>query len=139
MSTPNVDTRVRLTRGDVLKSWLLWLFFSSSGYNYERLMATGMAQTMTPAIRRLYHKPEDIKAALKRHLIFFNTENQWGACIPGIMMAMEEERANGADIDDEAINSVKIGLMGPLAGIGDTIDQGAWVPILLALGIGIPG
>ena len=130
---------VHLTRGDVIKSWLYWIFFIQSGYNYERLQATGFAQAMTPAIRRLYHTPEDIKAALKRHLVFFNTEPQWGAVIPGIVLAMEEERANGAEIDDDAINSVKTGLMGPLAGIGDTLDQGTITPILLALGIGIAG
>ena len=128
-----------VTRGDVIKSWLLWLFFIQSGYNYERLQATGFAQAMTPIISRLYHTPEDIKAALKRHLVFFNTEPQWGAVIPGVVIAMEEERANGADIDDDAINSVKTGLMGPLAGIGDTLDQGTITPILLALGIGIAG
>ena len=94
---------------------------------------------MTPIISRLYHTPEDIRAALQRHLVFFNTEPQWGAVIPGVVIAMEEERANGADIDDDAINSVKTGLMGPLAGIGDTLDQGTITPILLALGIGIAG
>ncbi|MGD0862129.1 MAG: PTS system mannose/fructose/sorbose family transporter subunit IID [Candidatus Limnocylindrales bacterium] len=133
------EKRERLTRGDVIRSWLYWIFFIQSGYNYERLQATGFAQAMTPAIRRLYHTPEDIKAALKRHLVFFNTEPQWGAVIPGVVLAMEEERANGADIDDDAINSVKTGLMGPLAGIGDTLDQGTITPILLALGIGIAG
>jgi PTS system mannose-specific IID component len=134
------ENRERITRGDLMRSWLYWLFFIQSGYNYERLQATGFAQTMTPVIRRLYHTPEDIKAALKRHLVFFNTEPQWGAVIPGVVIAMEEERANGAvDIDDDAINSVKTGLMGPLAGIGDTLDQGTITPILLALGIGIAG
>lgn len=128
-----------VTRGDLIKSWLLWLFFCQSNYNYERLQATGFAHSMTPIIRRLYHTPEDIKAALKRHLVFYNTEPQWGAVVNGIVIAMEEERANGADIDDDGINSVKTGLMGPLAGIGDTIDQGTITPILLAIGIGIAG
>jgi mannose PTS system EIID component len=130
----------KVTRGDLIHSWLLWLFFAQGNYNYERLQATGFAHAMTPIIRRLYHTPEEISAALKRHLVFFNTEPQWGSPILGATIAMEEQRANGAtDIDDEAINSVKAGLMGPLAGIGDTIDQGTITPILLALGIGIAG
>ena len=137
-SAPAPDLQ-RITRGDLIKSWLLWLFFCQSNYNYERLQATGFAHSMTPVIRRLYHTPEDIKAALKRHLIFYNTEPQWGAVVNGVVIAMEEERANGADIDDDGINSVKTGLMGPLAGIGDTIDQGTITPILLAIGIGIAG
>jgi hypothetical protein len=63
----------------------------------------------------------------------------FGSAINGAVIAMEEQRANGADIDDEAINSVKTGLMGPLAGIGDSISQGTITPLLLALGISIAG
>ena len=59
--------------------------------------------------------------------------------VHGTVIAMEEQRANGAAIDDDAINSVKSGLMGPMAGIGDTLSQSTITPILLALGIGIAG
>jgi PTS system mannose-specific IID component len=92
---------------------------------------------MTPIIRKLYDTPDEIKAALKRHLVFFNTEPNVGGIIHGAVIAMEEQRANGADIDDDAINSVKAGLMGPLAGVGDSISQGTITPILLSIGIGI--
>jgi PTS system mannose-specific IID component len=129
----------RVTRGDLIRSWLLWTFFSHSTYNYERLQAVGFAHSMTPIIRRLYQTPAEISSALKRHLVFFNSDPVIGGVIHGAVIAMEEQRANGAPIDDDAINSVKTGLMGPLAGIGDTIDQGTILPILLALGIGIAG
>jgi PTS system mannose-specific IID component len=94
---------------------------------------------MTPIIRRLYTTEDEIRAALKRHLVFFNTEPNFGNIVHGTVIAMEEQRANGAAIDDDAINSVKSGLMGPLAGIGDTLSQSTITPILLALGIGIAG
>ena len=128
----------QITRGDVIKSFWLWTFFSHANYNYERLQGTAFAQAMTPIIRKLYHTPEEISAALKRHLVFFNTEPNVGGVIHGAVIAMEEQRANGAtDIDDDAINSVKTGLMGPLAGVGDTITQGTITPILLSIGIGL--
>lgn len=133
------EPAVRLTRGDLLRSWALWTFFSQANYNYERLQGTGFAHAMTPIIRRLYHTEDEIRAALKRHLVFFNTEPNFGNVIHGTVIAMEEQRANGAAIDDDAINSVKSGLMGPLAGIGDTLSQSTITPILLALGIGIAG
>jgi PTS system mannose-specific IID component len=129
----------RLTRGDLLRSWVTWTFFSQANYNYERLQGTGFAHAMTPVIRRLYTTPDEIRAALKRHLVFFNTEPNFGNVVHGAVIAMEEQRANGAPIDDDAINSVKSGLMGPMAGIGDSITQGMVTPILLALGIGIAG
>ncbi len=129
--------KVSLSRGDVRRSFWLWTFFSHANYNYERLQGTAFAQAMTPIIRKLYKDPEEIKAALKRHLVFFNTEPNVGGIIHGAVIAMEEQRANGAPIDDDAINSVKSGLMGPLAGIGDSISQGTITPVLLSLGIGI--
>ena len=89
---------------------------------------------MMPAIRRLYSKKEDQAAALKRHLEFFNTQPWIGSAIMGVTAAMEEERANGAPIDDGAINGVKVGLMGPLAGVGDPIYWGTARIILAALG-----
>ena len=128
-----------ITRGDLHRSWLLWTFFAHANYNYERLQATGFAHSMAPVIRRLYSAPADISAAMKRHLVFYNTEPIIGGAINGAVIAMEEQRANGAEIDDEAINSVKTGLMGPLAGIGDSLSQGTITPILLALGISIAG
>lgn len=73
--------------------------------------------------------------ALKRHLVFFNTEPfHAGIAVLGLVAALEEEKAAGAEITGDEINSLKIGLMGPLAGIGDAWFQGLMFPILLSLG-----
>lgn len=126
-----------LSRNDIFKAWVRWLFFSHSTYNWERMQGMGFAHAMTPIIKKLYTTKEDITAALKRHLIFFNTQPDIGGVVHGIVIAMEEERAAGADITDDAINGVKVGLMGPMAGIGDTVQQGIVIPILLAIGMSI--
>lgn len=125
----------KLTKKELRRSFWTWQFFSHANYNYERLQAGAFAHAMGPIIRALYEKKEDTIAALQRHLTFFNTAPNWGAIIHGIVIAMEEKRANGADISDEAISSVKTGLMGPLAGLGDTLTQGTIIPLLLAIGI----
>jgi PTS system mannose-specific IID component len=135
---PLLKQRKGVTRTDVLGAWFRWLTFSHSCYNYERMQGLGFAHSMTPIISRLYDTKEEIAAALKRHLVFFNTEPNVGAVVHGVTLAMEEERASGtAEITDEAINSVKSGLMGPFAGIGDSLTQGLVTPTLLALGIGL--
>jgi len=126
-----------LERSDLIKAWVIWEFFSHALYNWQRLQGTAFAHLMVPVIERLYDTKEDISAALKRHLVFFNTQPTFGAIIPGIAVALEEERANGAEISDEAINGLKTALMGPLAGLGDTLQQGLLVPIMLSLCIGI--
>ena len=85
--------------------------------------------------QKLYPGREEKIAGLQRHLTFFNTNPNVGTVIHGAVVSMEEERANGAEISDEAINAVKTGMMGPMAGIGDALDQGVIIPLVVALGI----
>ncbi|RLC88314.1 MAG: hypothetical protein DRJ03_03030 [Chloroflexi bacterium] len=126
-----------LTQNDVFRAFVRWLFFSHSTYNWERMQGMGFMHSMTPIIKKLYKSKKDISAALKRHMVFFNTQPDAGGVIHGIVIAMEEERAAGADISDDAINAVKTGLMGPMAGIGDTLQQGILIPIALSIGMSI--
>lgn len=125
---------VKLQKKDLVRSWLLWVTFGQTCYNYERMQGLGFCHSMKPIIERLYKNKEDRAAALKRHMTYYNTENNWGAAIAGITASMEEEKANGAEIDDEAINGIKTSLMGPLAGIGDTVTQSLVKTILLSIG-----
>lgn len=130
--------RKKLSKIDIIKAFWRWTFFSHANYNYERLEATGLVFAYKHIIKKLYGDDKEAYiAAIKRHMQFFNTEPHIGGIIPGIIIAMEEERANGEPITDEAINGVKTGLMGPFAGIGDTLWQGTLTPILLAFGISI--
>ena len=103
-------------------------------WNYERMQNLGWAYSLIPAIKKLYTNKEDQAAALKRHLEFFNTHPYVAAPIMGVTLALEEEKANGTEIEDAAIQGVKIGMMGPLAGIGDPVFWFTIRPILGALG-----
>ena len=108
--------------------------FLQGSWNYERMQNLGWAYSLIPAIKKLYTNKEDQAAALKRHLEFFNTHPYVAAPIMGVTLALEEEKANGTDIEDAAIQGVKIGMMGPLAGIGDPVFWFTVRPILGALG-----
>ena len=127
------ENQKKLTKGD-LRSMYWRSTFLLGSFNFERMQSMGFCVTMIPAIKRLYSKKEDQAAALKRHLEFFNTQPWIGSAIMGVTAAMEEERANGAKIDDGAISGVKVGLMGPLAGVGDPIYWGTARIILAVLG-----
>ena len=134
----------KLTKKEIVSAFWRWTFFSHANYNYERLEATGLVHAMKPVIKKLYgDNPEEYKACILRHMQFFNTEPHIGGIIPGIVLAMEEQRAQDieekgfSEIDADAINGVKTGLMGPFAGIGDTLWQGTLTPILLAFGISL--
>ena len=131
--TEMTQNHKKLTKGD-LRSMYMRSTFLLGSFNFERMQSMGFCVTMMPAIKRLYSKKEDQAAALKRHLEFFNTQPWIGSAIMGVTAAMEEERANGAEIDDGAISGVKVGLMGPLAGVGDPIYWGTARIILAVLG-----
>ena len=125
--------KLQLSKSDRKKVWWRSQFLQGS-WNYERMQNLGWAYSLIPAIKKLYTKKEDQAAALERHLEFFNTHPYVAAPIMGVTLALEEERANGVEIDDAAIQGVKIGMMGPLAGIGDPVFWFTVRPILGALG-----
>ncbi|MGT2926789.1 PTS system mannose/fructose/sorbose family transporter subunit IID [Streptococcus cuniculipharyngis] len=125
--------KIQLSLSDRKKVWFRSQLLQAS-WNYERMQNLGWAYALVPAIKKLYSKKEDQAAALKRHMEFFNTHPYVAAPIFGVTLALEEDRANGADIDDAAIQGVKIGMMGPLAGIGDPVFWFTVRPIIGALG-----
>ncbi|MBF0787680.1 MULTISPECIES: PTS system mannose/fructose/sorbose family transporter subunit IID [unclassified Streptococcus] len=128
-----MSEKLQLSVNDRKKVWWRSQFLQAS-WNYERMQNLGWAYSLVPALKKLYTKKEDQAAALKRHMEFFNTHPYVAAPILGVTLALEEERANGAEIDDAAIQGVKIGMMGPLAGIGDPVFWFTVRPILGSLG-----
>lgn len=123
---------LKLSKRDRVNIWWRSTFLQGS-WNYERMQNGGWAYAMIPAIRKLYKTDEERSAALQRHLEFFNTHPYVASPILGVTLALEEERANGAPVDDAAIQGVKVGMMGPLAGVGDPVFWFTFKPILGAL------
>ena len=137
VDTTQTTTEKKLTQSDIRGVFLRSNLFQGS-WNFERMQALGFCFSMVPAIRRLYPENNEArKQAIRRHLEFFNTQPFVAAPILGVTLALEEQRANGAEIDDGAINGIKVGLMGPLAGVGDPIFWGTVRPVFAALGAGI--
>ena len=108
--------------------------FLQGSWNYERMQNGGFVFAMIPAIKKLYSTKEEQSAALKRHLEFFNTHPYVASPVIGVTLALEEDRANGTEVDNAAIQGVKVGMMGPLAGVGDPVFWFTVRPILGALG-----
>lgn len=139
VQTPNttadpVNYQHKLTRRDLVKTWL-WQQSDEAAYNYERLQALGLTNMMIYPIRKLYANPEKQAQELKKYMVFFNTEpHMIGPIIHGVALSMEEARANEQPVSADDINGVRTGLMGPAAGIGDTVQQGIIFPILASIG-----
>ncbi|ELH4810241.1 TPA: PTS system mannose/fructose/sorbose family transporter subunit IID [Vibrio vulnificus] len=132
-----IEPKVALDKKDLKKCWRAWMMYNLSSMSFERLESFGFCLGMLPALKKLYPDQEDRKEAMKRHASFYNTEPQLGAIINGMAVGMEEKKANGEPIDGETINTLKVGLMGPVAGIGDSMIPGMLVPILLSIGMAL--
>lgn len=123
-----------IPRSALIKAWLIWETFPQTCYNYERMMGQVVAHMFSAIIAFLYRgEPEKQKEVMRREIEFFNVHIEFGACILGMAIALEEQKAMGEDIPGEFITNLKTSLMGPLAGMGDTIWQGVVIPILLAV------
>lgn len=104
-------------------------------WNYERQANLPYCFALIPVLSKLYTSDEERAEALKRHLEFFNTTPHLSTLLLGISAAMEEQNANDKNFDTSSINNIKIALMGPLAGIGDSFIWGTLR--IIATGIGI--
>ena len=131
----NTSAPERMLTTKDLRSMYWRSTFLLGSFNFERMQAIGFCLTLMPAIKKFY--PDDKTqqaAALKRHLEFYNTHPWISSVVFGVTAAMEEQRSKGEDIGDDTITNVKVGLMGPLAGVGDPIFWGTARPVLAALG-----
>lgn len=123
-----------LTKKEVNQAHLFWWLAAETNNSYERLQALSFAAAMAKNLKKLYKDdPEGYKEALQRHMEFYNTEGTIGSSVVGITLAMEEEKVKNGSVSGEMITNIKIGLMGPIAGIGDTLIHGMAKSIILAL------
>ncbi|MDH6364913.1 PTS system sorbose-specific IID component [Enterococcus sp. PF1-24] len=132
-ATQSNEIQSKITKQDLIRTFV-YSNFQQASFNYERIHALAFCVDMIPTIKRVYHTKEDQAAALKRNMTFFNVTPAVCGPVIGVTMAMEEAKANGADIDEGTINSLKIGLMGPLCGVGDPLVWGTLRPIAAAIG-----
>lgn len=99
--------------------FLNWMFFNSTAWNYEKYQGLGYASCMIGSLKKIYkHDSENLHKSVATHMNFFNCNSTSANLIIGACLAIEEEKKQESL---EAISSLKTGLMGALAGIGDTI------------------
>lgn len=128
----------KLSKKTLLKSFHNWYYGHLTCFSQEHMQTFGYLCAMLPLVEELYQDEDEKAKAMNTYTAFFNTEPQLGTVIVGMTAGLEEARANGADdVDDETINSLRAGLMGPVAGIGDSLVVGTVIPILLGIALGM--
>ncbi len=127
-----------LSRKDVLKAYFIYWLTGEVCHSFERMQAPAFCAALVPSLKKFYPNKEDQPKyieALKRNMTFFNTEAHWGGgpCL-GLTLAMEEKKSRNYEaIPGEMIMNLKTGLMGPLAGIGDTISWSTLMYLFIGL------
>ena len=124
----------QVSRSAHIKGWARQAFVQRFSQNLESLYGLGFTYSMIPSLRDAYgDDKEGLKEALHRSMVTYITEPYYGAAINGMTVAMEEEKANGGDIDSDLITNTRLGLMGPFAGFGDSFHWGTIRPIVRAM------
>ena len=108
----------KLTKKDIDKVFWTWGSQSQICWNYETMQSGSVVLALAPALRKIYQDEEEYKKVLHSHFRFFNTQPYMGGIILGATLAVEELPAEDKR---DAVVAVKTGLMGPMAGVGDSI------------------
>ncbi|WP_122645892.1 PTS system mannose/fructose/sorbose family transporter subunit IID [Enterococcus mediterraneensis] len=131
-----------ITKKDIGIAWLRWYFANEIPHTFDKYLAPSLMWALMPILKKLYKDKKDLGEAYQRHLLFFNTQITWGGgTLTGIMASLEQARAQEVyhdapiTIDDDLIYNTKSGLMGALAGIGDSIDSGTVQYIFIAIAL----
>ena len=128
----------KLSKKALSKSFHNWYYGHLTCFSQEHMQTFGYLCAMLPLVEELYDNEDDKAKAMNTYTAFFNTEPQLGSVIVGITAGLEEARASGQDdVDEETINGLRAGLMGPIAGIGDSLVVGTVIPILLGIAMGM--
>ena len=130
--------KIKLSKKRYMEAFLKWTFshiqtitMNATGKWYITVNVSYFQKNYILGIKKSRRNLcKDICHFTTRSLILEELSMEW-------FLQWKKRRANGADIDDDAINNIKTGLMGPMAGIGDTLWQGTLQPIALAVGISI--
>lgn len=126
-----------LTKKDLRKAAWRWLIGIST-FNYETQLAPSTLFSVYPCLRKMYPDDEDLKKSCLNYMRYYNTMPWISPFVIGAALGIEDE---GGISSLDAVNDFKVGLMGPLAGIGDTIGW-AMIPTIfgsIAASMGMEG
>lgn len=108
-------------------------YFLQNAFNYGNYQGTGYANILFPSLRKIY---KDDEAALKEsatgNIEFYNTNPQLVPFVTSMHLAMLDSKQN---VDDT--RGIKVALMGPLAGIGDSLSQFGIAPLFSTIAAGL--
>ena len=132
------DRMELLTKKDRNKLWRRYIQYNAPGFDYVYYMGKSWPWWLKPFFKK-YCSEDEYKESMARHFDFYNTEGATGSLLFGMILGLEERRVLKRDVDMETIRSLKVGLQGPIAGIGDSLIQATLIPILITIALSLCG
>ncbi len=114
----------KLTKSDYTKT-ALRAYYLQNGFNYSNYQGLGYANVLYPALKKYYG--DDKKAlcqSLEDNCEFYNTNPHFLPFITSMHLVMLDNQRPA-----EETRNIKMALMGPLAGIGDSLSQFCLAPL----------
>lgn len=113
-----------LTNQDYTKS-ILRSYFLQNGFNYSVYQGLGYALSIYPALKKIYaDDPDKLAEELEKNCEFYNTNPNLVPFVTSLHLSMVDA---GSEYED--VRGIKMALMGPLAGIGDSLSQFCIAPL----------
>jgi PTS system mannose-specific IID component len=107
-----------LTKKDCVKGAIRWSLMAVNTFNYDTQLAPSVIFGIGPLLRKIYKDDDEYVEALNNHFKYFNTHPWIANLVLGATLALEDKEGISAC---DAVQNIKVSLMGPLAGIGDTL------------------
>lgn len=124
----------KLTKNDYLKTSLR-AFFLQNGFNYSNYQGLGYAYVLAPALKKIYGDGSDeFYQAMDENCEFYNTNPHFLPFITSLHLVMLEN-----DMENKDVRGIKMALMGPLAGIGDSLSQFCLAPLFSTIAASLAG
>ena len=122
----------KLVKGDYTKTMIrAWLL--QNGFNYSNYQGNGYSYVVYPALKKIHgSNKEALCKDLADNCEFYNTNPNLLPFVTSLHLAMADE-----GVPYSEIRGLKMALMGPLAGIGDSLIVGTLIPILLGIAMGL--
>ncbi len=124
-----MESKNNLTQSDYMRTSYR-SYFLQNGFNYNNYQGIGYSLVLYPSLKKIYKdEPEKLKLALQENIEFYNTNPQTLPFITSIHLSMLDSGQNNDDA-----RSLKMALMGPLSGIGDSLSQFIIAPLFSTIG-----
>ena len=121
-----------LTKKDCVKGAIRWSLMAVTTFNYDTQLAPAVVFGIGPLLRKIYKDDDEYVEALNNHYKYFNTMPWLANIVLGATLALEDKEGI-TSLD--AVQNIKVSLMGPLAGIGDSFIWGTLR--IIATGVGL--